>query len=146
MPLDLFSKTPLPHLLPDEIQIIIDELKTSPSQKACLQTAYALLIKKYHGERVKTYTKFFDIFIHDIDILWKKNNFLHCTNLNYLMRTLLIRSGFFTEEDIRIKWTLIWYISPHQYLQIKVSDTWINIDIWAHAYGIEFGDNAHGFH
>jgi len=71
---------------------------------------------------------------------------MHCTNINRILKSLLIGSGLFREEDIRIKWTLIWYVSPHQHVQVRIGDRWINVDIWAHAYGIEFGDYTHGFH
>jgi hypothetical protein len=146
MLLDLLSKTPLPDVVPNEMQHVIDGLRQSPSQEDYLKNAYAILTQKYHGERVQTYLRLFDIFKHDSETLWNTNGFLHCTNLNYLMRILLVKSGFFTEADIRLKWTLIWYVSPHQYMQIRVSDTWINVDLWAYAYGIGFDDNAHGFH
>ena len=146
MPLDLFSKTPIPDVLPDDMQKIINEIKKSLNKEECLKKVYEILIVKYRGYRVKTYLKLFDVFVHDISILWNKNGFMHCGNINYVMRALLIKSDFFSEDDIRLRWTLIWYISPHQYLQVKIDDRLINIDIWAYAYGIKFGDNAHGFH
>ncbi|MDD5083858.1 MAG: hypothetical protein PHT88_02875 [Candidatus Moranbacteria bacterium] len=134
------------NALPDGMRHIIDELKQSASQEECLKKAYVILTKKYHGERIRTYRNLFDIFKRDLDTLWNKSGFLHCTNINYLLRTLLVQSAFFTEDDIRLKWTLVWYVSPHQYLQVLVGSEWINVDIWAHAYGIGFGDNACGFH
>lgn len=146
MPLDLFSKTPIPEVLPDEMQKTIDELKKSLNKEECLKKTYNILILKYRGCRVKTYVKLFDAFKRDVSALWSKNGFLHCANINYIMRILLIKSGFFGEDDIRLKWTQIWYVSPHQYLQVNVNGEWINIDVWAYAYGIKFGDNAHGFH
>lgn len=146
MPLDLFSKTPIPDVLPDDMQKIINEIKKSLNKEECLKRAYGILIAKYRGYRIKIYTKLFDVFKRDIGALWNKSGFMHCTNINYLMRTLLIKSDFFKEADIRLKWTQIWYITPHQYLQVNINDKWINVDIWAYAYGIKFGDNAHGFH
>ena len=146
MPLDLLLKTPIPDALPDEMQKIINELKRSLNKEVCLKKAYEILVAKYRGCRVKTYLKLFDVFRQDIGTLWGKNGFMHCTNINYVMRTLLIKSDFFKEKDIRLKWTLVWYISPHQYIQIRVDDGWKNIDIWGYAYGIKFGDHAHGFH
>ena len=146
MPLDLFSKTPIPGVLPDEMQKIINEIKKSLNKEECLKKVYEILIAKYQGCRIKTYTKLFDAFKRDIATLWSKNGFLHCTHINYVMKVLLIKSDFFKKEDIRLKWTQIWYISPHQYLQVKIDDKWINVDVWAYAYGIKFGDNAHGFH
>lgn len=146
MPLDFFSKTSLPNLLPEEMEKVVNQLKQSLNKEDCLRKTYDILIKKYHGCHFKTYLKLYEVFSSDIYKLWKKKGFMHCTNINYVMRILLIASGFFKEEDIRLKWTLIWYVSPHQYLQIKINGKWLNIDVWAYAHGIKFGDNAHGFH
>lgn len=146
MPLNLFVKTPIPDALPDEMQKIINEIKKSLNKEECLRRVYEILITKYRGHRIKTYLKLFDAFRHDIGTLWSKNGFLHCTNINYVMRTLLVKSAFFTEDEIRLRWTQVWYISPHQYVQVKIDNKWINIDVWACAYGIKFGDNANGFH
>jgi len=113
MPLDLFSKTPIPDVLPNEMQKIINEIKKSLNNKECLKSVYDILVAKYRCNRIKTYTKLFDVFKHDIGTLWSVNGFLHCTNINYVMRTLLIKSDFFSEDNIRLRWTQIWYISPH---------------------------------
>ncbi len=102
---------------------------------------------KYRGYRLKTYLNFFQIFIFDITKLWNRTGFIHCHNANYLMRILLVKSGFFKNSDIQNKWTLVWYFSPHQYLQIKLNNgSTINIDIWGSAYGVKFGNYAHGIH
>ncbi|EKD29428.1 MAG: hypothetical protein ACD_78C00417G0006 [uncultured bacterium (gcode 4)] len=146
MPLDLLSKTQVPDALPRDMQAVVDGLKKSKNQEECLKKTYDILNTKYRGYRVKTYTRLFELFITDIIKLWSRNGFLHCTNINYVMRILLLKSGRFQESDIRLKWTLIWYVSPHQYLQVRVNGKWIDVDIWAHAYGIQFGDHAHGFH
>ncbi|MFH0923601.1 MAG: hypothetical protein V1825_02605, partial [Candidatus Falkowbacteria bacterium] len=121
--------------------------------------AYEILIAKYRSQRIKTYTKLFNVFSNDIDKMWSQTGFLHCTNMNYLMRTLLIKSGFFNDSDIALKWTMVWYISPHQYIQVNMgmspnallsrnsqNNKKINIDIWGKSYGIKFGDYARGFH
>ena len=146
MPIDLFSKTPLADVLPKEMQKVVEELKKSSSQEECLRRAYGILISKYQGKRLKTFTKFFNVFENDAQALWDKEGFMHCTNINYLMRILLVKSRFFCENDICLKWTQIWFVSPHQYLKIKAGEKWIDIDVWAHDFGIEFGDKSHGFH
>lgn len=146
MPLDLFKKTSIPEQLPDKMLNVIAELKKSSNKEDCLKFAYEILNKKYRGYRVKTYIKIFDIFSKDITKIWQKNGFLHCTNINYVMRTLLVKSGHFNDNEIKIKWTFAWYISPHQYLQVKINNSRINIDIWGKVFGIKFGDYARGFH
>lgn len=100
MPLDLLSKTRIPEALPTKMQMIIDDLKKSSGKEACLKKAYEILNEKYRGYRVKTYTRLFDLFTTDIKKLWNTNGFLHCTNINYVMRILLIKSGHFEEDDI----------------------------------------------
>lgn len=146
MPIDFFSKTPLPETLPEEMQRIVGDLKKSQNRKECLEKVYAILDAEYHGDRLKTYPYIFSIFTKDPGALWRRNGFLHCTNFDYLARILLVHSGFFTEEEMRLRWTFIWYLSPHQYLQVRLDTEWIDIDIWARVYGIPFGDHAHGFH
>ncbi len=146
MPLDIFSETPIPDVLPDEMQKVIEKLKKSTNKKECLIKAYDILTSKYRWYRILTYLKILDAFENDIWELWKKTGFMHCNNLNYLLRTILIKSNFFTENEIRLRWTLIWYISPHQYTQVKIDDKWVDIDIWWYSYWIKLGDHAHGFH
>lgn len=146
MPIDLLLKTPIPNQLPKQMQETINELKKSLNKEDCLKHAYGILSAKYRGSRIKTYTKLFNVFSKDIDKMWSQTGFLHCTNMNYLIRTLLIKSGFFNDSDITLKWTMVWYISPHQYIQVIINNKKINIDIWGGSCGIKFGDYAHGFH
>ncbi len=145
MPLDLLSKTEIKESLPSSMEEVVLELKKSNTKAECLKKAYDILITKYRGHRLKTYTKFFRLFIHDIELLWNESGFMHCTNINYVLRTLLIKSGHFTEDDIRIKWTTVWYMSPHQYLRIKTGDKYVNVDVWGYVYGIKYGDYAYGY-
>ncbi|MBU4375686.1 hypothetical protein KKH38_04245 [Patescibacteria group bacterium] len=146
MPLDILSKTPIPDKLPKQMQETINELKKSLDKNDCLKQAYEILTAKYRGQRIKTYTKLFNVFSKDIDKMWSQTGFLHCANINYLMRTLLIKSGFFNNSDIALKWTMVWHVSPHQYIHVIINNKKINIDVWASSRGIKFGDYAHGFH
>ncbi|MDA3840453.1 MAG: hypothetical protein PF572_05150 [Patescibacteria group bacterium] len=146
MPLDLLVKKPAPEVLPNEMENLIVELKKSSGSEECLKKAYQILVDRYQGQRIKTYTRIFNIFYSDINYLWRQKGFLHCNNINYIMRAFLIKSNFFKEDDIKIKWTLVWYISPHQYLQVRINEKWVNVDVWAHSFGIKFGDRARGFH
>ena len=124
----------------------INELKACSGKEECLRKAYGILSNRYRGHRGKTYAKLLHLFHTDIQKNWKKTGFLHCTNINKIFKHLLLESGFFNPEEVVFKWTLIWYISPHQYARVKLDGGWVNIDIWAKPYGIEFGDYAHGFH
>lgn len=137
----------IPTNLPQEMETIVELLRRTNSQEECLQKVYELLTKKYHGNRIKTLLHLFELFSRSLEELWSRNGFMHCTNLNWLLRTLLVKSGHFSAQDIRTHWTLLWYVSPHQYIQVKLnSGEQVNIDVWAETYGIPFGDYAHGFH
>lgn len=145
---NFFCKEKIPDKLPEDLEEIINvELKTSKTKEECARKAYVILTEKYGGDRIKTYSRIFELFACDVAKLWSRSGFLHCSHLNYLLRITLVKSGFFKDEDIQLKWTQIWYISPHQYLRVKLDDEkYVNIDVWAHVYGIKFGDYAHGFH
>jgi hypothetical protein len=119
---NFFSKTKIPEKLPEEMQKIINEMKQLSSQEQCLRKVYDIMANRYRGYRFKTYTRLSQIFRFDIQKLWGKIGFIHCHNANYLMRILLVKSGFFNNNDIENKWTLVWYISPHQYLRVKLDN------------------------
>ncbi|MBT4540244.1 hypothetical protein HOC35_01905 [Candidatus Woesearchaeota archaeon] len=151
---NLFSKYPLPEKLPKTINEVVKQLKKSKNKEQCLKEAYQILIKKYRGYKILTYLKFHHAFITNLNQLWLKSGFLHCTQMNYLLRLLLVKSKHFKEKDIVPKYSLTYYTSPHQYLQVRIgkmkeidleNDKFVNVDIWGAANGIKFGDYANGF-
>ena len=147
MLLNFFTKLPIPNKIPEEMQKIAEELSRSASKEDCLKSAYEIMTQKYRGYRFRTYTKIHLAFETDLEKLWQRTGFMHCHAINYLLRILLIKSGWFDDSDIRFRYSLVWYISPHQYLRVKVGDDkCLDVDIWNHHYGKEFGDYAHGFH
>jgi hypothetical protein len=142
----------IPKQIPLEMQKMTDEqLKSSSSKEDCLRRSYNILISKYQGSRLKTITKFFSLFKLNAFDLWPKQGFISCMQMNYLLKILLVKSGFFKEEDIKLPWVLLltWrtFIHPHQYARVKINDNkYINVDIWAKFCGIEFGDYSHWAH
>ncbi len=143
-----FYKVPLPDELPVDLKETINKLKQQANDKEhYLHLVYDFLTHRYRGYRFHTYIRFWDLFVHDISKIWHRQGFLHCTTMNYLLRIFLVKSGLFSEDDIKLKYSLIWYISPHQYCSVRVEkDRDIEIDIWNHAYGVGWGDHARGFH
>jgi hypothetical protein len=142
----ILYKGPEPKRIPKSMQQRITILKKTKTQTACTKKAYGFLSTKYHGNRINTYLKLHELFQSDINTLWKKKGFLHCTNINYLLRILLIKSGHFADQDLQPTWTLTWFISPHQYLKVKLKNKKkIDIDLWAKIYGTPYGKYASGF-
>ncbi|MCX6793026.1 MAG: hypothetical protein NTY12_03285 [Candidatus Falkowbacteria bacterium] len=128
------------------LEDLLNNLKKSDTKLDCLKLAYNIISKRYHGQRLYTVTHLFNIFNNNIEHLLQSSGTMHCTNINHLLRFLLISSGIFSKEDIKTRWTLLWFISPHQYLEVKTEDGLVKVDIWARNFGIEFGDYAHGWH
>ncbi len=140
----LFWKSKIPESLPQGMQVIVNKLKKSKNKEDCLKRTYDTLSKKYYGCPI--FTRSFDLFVTDLGKLWKRDE-SHCTNLNYLLRVLLVKSSFFKDEDIKLNLTLIGYVSIHQYLKLRVNDNkFVNVDLWGASHGIKLGDYAHGFH
>ena len=135
----------LPHL-PEEIRLIVHKITPMTDQKEALRYTYNILTKKYRGFRLLTFLRLDRLCITDLATLWKINGFLHCHQMNYLLCTILRASKQFAPEDITTHWTHIWFVSPHQYLSFRLRNKeTLSIDLWAKAYGVPFGDYAHGF-
>ncbi|MFC1645228.1 hypothetical protein ACFL08_04335 [Patescibacteria group bacterium] len=132
--------------IPAEMKQIVLILNNCKNQEECLKKAYDIITNRYRGYRWATLTHFDNLFITDPERLWNKK-ILICTNLNHLLKITLIHTKFFTEADIQTKWTLIWFISLHQYLRVRVNGSkFINVDPWGKAYGVKFGGYSNGFH
>ncbi|MFH0856381.1 MAG: hypothetical protein V1860_00590 [bacterium] len=139
-----FKKSPLPDQLPDEILEKINELKNiSVSPDDFLKRAYEFLGDKYRSERFNTILKFNYLF-KPLQEIWDMHGYIPCTQSSFLMRIFLIRSGFFKEEDIKIKHTFVNFCI-HQYLQAHVGDKWIDIDVGEKQKGMEIGKHLKNF-
>lgn len=129
------------------LQEAVQRVREASDQKNAVRRAYDILTSRYRGDRAKTYALFWRLFENDVERLWSRTGFLHCTKLNRLLRYLLVESGWVETDDIELRWTLTWFISPHQYVQIRKSDgVLLRLDVWAANYGTPYGDYAHGFH
>jgi len=142
---NFFSKEPIPDKVPKELEVFITELKKCSSKEDCLKAAYEYVTSRWHGERVKTYLFSYRLFSCNINKIIKTRGFLHCNHLNYLLRILLVRSGHFKDEDIEQEWSLVWHISPHQYLEIDLGSKKIFVDAWGKYYGVQLGCYTTGF-
>jgi hypothetical protein len=147
--IDPFLKRPITvcyEQLPQEMRSLVDEMMTMADQEEVIRYAYNALVQKYRGYRLLTFLRVDRFFVTDVETLWRKQGFLHCHQLNYFLRTLLIASGTFSSVDIEARWTNIWFCSPHQYLVVHLrSGEVLYVDVWSYAYGIPFGAYAHGF-
>lgn len=140
------SRTVVPENLPEEMKALAQEIAKRSNQREALQYVYDALSEKYRGYRILTFLRLDRWFVSDLAMLWGIKGFLHCHQMNYLLRVLLIASGQFTPEAITVKWTQVWFVSPHQYLVVTLENgEKIEVDLWGKTYGVPFGSHAHGF-
>jgi len=147
IPPNVFSKQQIPKTLPKDVQKIVEKLKKTKTKMACLKIAYNEVGKKFHGEIFRVVTHFFHLYTGSFAKIWSKPGWLHCNTLNYLLRVLLVKSGKFKDSEIKVKWTMVYYISLHQYFRIKMDkNKYLNVDMWGRNHKIPLGAYSHGFY
>jgi len=91
-----FKKEKIPEKLPEEMEQTVKQLRNSVDKEDCLRKAYDIITNRYHGHRFVYIFKIFGALKNKtVNELWKHSGYLHCNFLNYLLRILLIKSGFF---------------------------------------------------
>jgi hypothetical protein len=131
-----FVTEAIPATIPPSMQEIIDGLNgSSKDSREFVRKSYEYVTNRYTGSRVKTITRFWRAFG---DVYEKDPGFLPCTGQNFFLRTLLVRSGRFQENDIKVR-TVPLNFFIHQYLLVRVDGVWTPIDPWASFLNVPFG-------
>jgi len=145
-----FSKDKLPAPIPVNWEKAINDLKNqSRSKDDFLQLAYDYIGRKYSYSGVPFFRRF-NIFIHwpslfyDLNDLYNASGFMHCTQLNFLMRLFLVKSDFFPEEEMRLRHTFVNFFI-HQYLEVKLDDKWVAVDVFEYSDGLKIGQHLKAF-
>ncbi len=136
-----FKKSGLPDKIPQEMQKEINRLKKrAKSKREFLLLAYGYLGKRFHGGRFRTFTHF-GLMFKPIGELWSRKGFVHCTAHNHFLRIFLVKSGFFREEEIRLRHTFINF-NIHQYVQVYLDGRWTDVDLSGISFNVPFGKHA----
>jgi hypothetical protein len=133
----------IPEQIPKDMEKVINNLKKqSKNKKEFLEKAHEYLSKKYFGE---DYAMFKDpaCFFQRIDSVWTTKGFMPCNIQNQMLIIFLIKSGFFKKQDIK-KIHMYYYGSIHQYIEVKINNKSMPVDIWSTAYGVKMGDRPKG--
>lgn len=137
-----FGKEPLPTEIPVEFRQVISRLKSqSSTPEEFLHGAYDYLTDRYHGARLQTLFKWRYSFLN---VFADPPGYIPCTVHNYLLRIMLVNSGFFTDEEIRIRTTFLNFFI-HQYLLVQLDKQWIAVDPNSLYLGIPLGRHASFF-
>ncbi len=140
-----FAKEPIPPITNRDLQQAITRVKQAVSLMAAIQMALDIMADKYCSRHFMTYLLLYRLFEKDPNKLWQRSGFLHCTQQNYLLRVLLIKSGWLTENQIHLNYSLVWYISPHQFLRLILPTRPVAVDPWNYDQGVPLGCYAVGF-
>ncbi len=134
-----FQKSELPDETPQQLQDVMLRLeRETEGQRAFLEGVYQHITKHYYGSRIRTITNFWRAFIEP----WRiESGFMPCTGQNHLLRLMLVKSGRFTDDDIRLC-AVPFNLFIHQYVQVKVNGAWIDVDPWAAFLGVPLGEKA----
>lgn len=137
-----FKKTRIVESVPEYLSEAIEEIKANSSTQAdALRHSYDYVVQKYYGNRMRTVLNFWRAFGSFEN---KSAGFLPCNMQNQLLRTLLVKSGFFMDSDIRIRVTPFNFFI-HQYLQVRIDDKFIDVDPWSDFLGLELGKKSSWF-
>ncbi|OYT31462.1 hypothetical protein DRJ22_02085 [Candidatus Woesearchaeota archaeon] len=140
------KKGEIPKNLPSGLEKEVKILSKTKSKLECLKKAFKFICDNFYGKSILFFLKFPRLFVADVFKLWNfrfgvGDGFLHCTQHNFLLRILLIKSKKFSEEDIR----LIDYVRRpfgfHQLLQVNVGGRWIDVDTYFFHSGFSFGSS-----
>lgn len=135
-----FGASVLPKDIPDDMQAEIDKLRNKSSgPKDFLQLSYEYLGSIFISDRLNTITKFHYLFL-TLAEAWKKKGYIPCNQSSRIMRIFLIKSGFFTDNDIRRKHSFA-NLVIHQYLEVKLNGTWIAVDVGEACRGRKIGQH-----
>ncbi|MFH1590294.1 MAG: glycosyltransferase family 39 protein [archaeon] len=133
-------RKPALRMTPTAMKKDIDMLaKKHKGKQEFLEASYAFLSKKFYGSRLQTVTKFPRVFSRNISKIYSCGGFQFCTQLNLILRHFLIRSGKFSEDDIRYRHTF-YLFNIHQHLEIRVKDNWLPADLWGAHLGVPVGE------
>ncbi len=123
-----FKDEKMPERIPQSMIDKINQLKSqSKSQEEFLKLSYDYLGSKFITGRFNTILKFNYLF-KSIEQSWGIEGFMPCTISNYILKIFLIKSGWFKEKDIKRRHVFLNFIL-HQYLQVKVNDKWLDVDV-----------------
>lgn len=137
-----FWKERVPKMVPRSLDAKIRGLKMkSKSPEKFVRASYDLLRKKYHGSHALTFLRPDIVFSRNLEKMWSRSGYLSCNQVNWILYIMLVRSGFFSEGDVRFRCTITPRLMIHQYAEVRLGSKWIPVDVWASRYNRSFGEH-----
>lgn len=146
---NLGFKRKIVEVLPDSVIADISKIvDSSNNKKDVLSSLVDYQLSFFYSRMGFVIPKFWLLFESSFNKLWSKKGFLHCHQQNFVMRTLLLNTGLFSEEDIKLVLGSC-YFNIHQYLLVNVGSVnkeWVFVDCFAISMGYPLGDHLNVFH
>lgn len=99
------------------------------TKEETLKNVYNYVLRNYEGVDEKYKLAWLPgLFLYDVDKIVDKRRFLACHIQNLVLRTLLLNTGQFSEDEIARKQTISWFLTTHQYLIVDFGKVRYKID------------------
>lgn len=108
------------------------------NQEQTLKNVYNFVIENHYGIRTSFLNKvryFWTLFSNDVENNIGKKKCIWCHAQNILLKTILINTKQFIEEDIKIKWSVGFFI--HQYLLVRIKNKEVKLDPFYKIYEVK---------
>lgn len=139
-----FKEEKVPETIPASMLEKINEIKNQVNTKEhFLNLAYNYLGSRFRSERFNTFLKLNYLF-KSVDAVWQLDGYMPCTINNFLLKIFLVKSGWFNEKDVRRQHVFVNFV-PHQYLQVKIGDKWLDVDVGEKQRGLPIGKHLKYF-
>lgn len=122
---------------------VLDDMKKlgkkKLTKKQLLKKVTEYELKDHYSFLGGTFKNFGFLFEPSIKKIWERKGFIHCNQHTLLINHLLLATGRFKQEDIKIQMSSC-YIEIHQYLTVNTEDEWVIIDPFAISAGFNYGE------
>lgn len=143
--LPFVRREPLPSRFPRDLEEACEQLSNaSATPYEFIKESTDYLLSQHRPSRVSALFFWREAFEADMRVLLRRRGFLHSNHLSHLMRVLMSKSQFFSDSDIRLRYTILNF-RLHHYLQVKVAGQWFDVDVAGVAWGVSLGRHAQFF-
>lgn len=141
-----FWKSKFPEKIPPNVMKEIQKLKkSSKNRKDFLEKAFESVGKRYSHSFAGSIIRCDKAFRTDLEKIWnEKGQYQTCNVRNHLLRVILVKSGYFKDDEIKPRAAFMNF-SLHQYLLVKIDGKWTRADPWAYNLGIKLGQKTPWF-
>lgn len=126
-----------------ELKKVLTKLNRTKNKEEFVKNCLVFLQKKYPTKRFRLWFNLHKLFWYNPNSIINARGMLPCHVHTLMMKTILIASRKFKEDEIRECYTITDFVI-HKYLQVKINDKWLDVDSWAYGVGVPVGKHAFG--